>query len=233
MPTTVIRHSYWGRVRNWVPTWSALNRLGKSRVLRSSYFWLVFVPLSAKLLARVGNEVSLTLFGEIFLLTMGLPFSWKAFFYASVAFSVASLAYALSCPTIVRDYERFSDLTDQGKGGRQIVDAFQRYLWPKMDRSRVQQFLETFARSEKIDPTTNIYVEVPISTVSPDVETRLALAGSEILPEKLQDAFWYVRDLSDRKSVTARCLCTVLYSVGFIFLAVVFAQNIAYVLAYG
>ena len=146
------------------PTWSTLNRLGKSRVLRTSYLWLVLVPLCAKILSHIGDELYLTIFGETFIITMALPFSWKAFFYASVAFSAASLGYAISCPAIVRDCESFSGFVEQGKGATQIIEAFQSYLWPLRRDWAVNEFLSTFCKVEKDTRKKTVYVDSPISS---------------------------------------------------------------------
>ena len=194
----------------------------------------MLVPLCAKILSHIGDELYLTIFGETFIITMALPFSWKAFFYASVAFSAASLGYAISCPAIVRDCESFSGFVEQGKGATQIIEAFQSYLWPLRRDWAVNEFLSTFCKVEKDTRKKTVYVDSPISSISTMKEKRIRaeLAVAEILPEKIGDAFWYVRDLSDKKGIVARVLCTVLYFVGFTLLAFIFLQNILYVANY-
>ena len=99
-----------------IPLWSSLNRVERSRILWSSYFWLILVPILAKLLIKVGPEIQIPIGKSVVTFNLDLPFSWKMFYFASVAFAVASFIYSVWCPEFVRRYSTFSDYTDDGKG---------------------------------------------------------------------------------------------------------------------
>ncbi len=88
----------------WLPLWTSLRGVGESAVLRSSYFWLLAVPTLARLLVKVGPEVTLTIRGHPFKLDFELPFSWQMFYLASVFFSVAADCYYFGCPKIVKEF---------------------------------------------------------------------------------------------------------------------------------
>ena len=104
--------------------WSSLNYVGRTRALRTSYFWLLFVPLAAKALERFDAMVAIPFLGSKQMLTLSLPFSWQMFYFSSVAFAIATFIYTWKCPRIVRDYDRLSDFTEEGKGSRQILAEY-------------------------------------------------------------------------------------------------------------
>src|SRR5438094_6474286 len=90
-----------------IPSWTALRRFGTSRVLRTSYFWLFFVPIAAKLLLQLKNPLHLDIFGEIHVVHFTLPFSWYCFYFAAIAFSAATLLYSTFCPKVIKEYSSF------------------------------------------------------------------------------------------------------------------------------
>ena len=97
-------------------TWSCLRSLGKSRILRTSYFWFFAVPIAAKVLSKLNREEALTLFGRNWVLVFELPFSWTCLFFAALAFSVATFTFAWRCPKIIKDFESFRDFYTMGNG---------------------------------------------------------------------------------------------------------------------
>ena len=108
-----------------VPTWSNLNRYGKSKILRTSYVWLIIIPLIAKVIYQIDKHIPVIFFGKEITFTLSLPFSWKLFFVSSVLFSTAGLLYELFCPEIVRNYKKYSDLVDSGKGTNYLIQSFE------------------------------------------------------------------------------------------------------------
>ena len=67
-----------------VPTWSSLNSLGKSKTLKSSYIWIVVVPLVAKLFSKIESTIDFTLFGAKISVNLSLPFSWQMFYFSAL-----------------------------------------------------------------------------------------------------------------------------------------------------
>ena len=88
--------------------WSQLRTLGNSRLIRTSYFWIVFVPLCAKVLAPFHGTHTFRVLGADVTLDIDLPFSWKVFYFMALAFSAASATYTIRCPSIIRLYDSFT-----------------------------------------------------------------------------------------------------------------------------
>lgn len=197
-----------------VPLWSSLNRVGRSRVLRSSYFWLFAVPLCAHLLAKTGSQINIPLWKSTLTITLGLPFSWKMFYFSSVAFAAASFLYSTQCPSLVRDYDRFSDFADQGKGARHIVQELVviRSKFSSTDVHFRKWFIDRFA----LEP----------GAVGNDLQRMLDM---DIPKHKLADAFWWVREHADQTKPMVRATCSFCYVIGFVLIFLVLCQNFYYV----
>ncbi len=96
-------------------TWETLNSLGKSRILRTSYIWLLVVPVAAKVLSSVNSPIKLTGIGEGLRFNLELPFTWKLFYLSSIAISFAGIIYTLKCPLLVRKFNTFNDFKIEGR----------------------------------------------------------------------------------------------------------------------
>ena len=108
-----------------VPSWSSLRWLGQSRLLRSSFFWIIFVPIAAKALSATGSPVLNPIPGTNLSLALELPFSWNLFFFGALFTAAANLVFLIACPPIIRDYITYADFAGQGKGASSLLIAFE------------------------------------------------------------------------------------------------------------
>ncbi len=106
---------------NVTPTWDKLRGLGRNRVIRSSYFWFVVVPIAANLMQPVPPELSVSLFGAHFSIATTLPFSWKLLFFAALFFALASLLFSWRCPTIINRYESYRGFREAEHSGIELI----------------------------------------------------------------------------------------------------------------
>ncbi len=184
-----------------------MKRLGKSKVLLSSYVWLFLVPLGANLLAK-GQEDWLR----------RLPFTWQLWFYAACALSAASLIFSITCPVLVRKYDRFEEFLAEGRGSMQLLRALEETL--KMTHSQHDEMI-----------TANFQTRF---TVKPSPPPRSGLLPAQIpisslptIPPELQaEAFWFIRDLADCCAPIRRTVCFAFYCAGFAFAGIIVLQNV-------
>jgi hypothetical protein len=164
-------------------------------------------------MAKTGTEIHIPLWKTTFVITLGLPFSWKIFYFSSVAFALASFVYSTWCPAINRDYRSFAEFHAEGKGSRQIVlELFVSNGSLAGDDVQLRkEFLKQFDVTKKARDHNDGLYEIGI----PDW--------------KQPDAFWWVRGHSDYARPFARSICAVFYGIGFLLLFVVVAQNFMYV----
>lgn len=101
--------------------WSHLSGWRNNRLIRTSYVWIVVVPLAAKALLPVAGEREFTILGASITVDLSLPFSWQVFFFMSLAFAAAQAIYAARCPHILRDYVDFASFRETQKGVGPLV----------------------------------------------------------------------------------------------------------------
>lgn len=216
-------------VHRTVPRWSALGQMGESKILRSSYFWLFAVPLLAK--ALYSSEPHILHLPQGLRLHLELPFSWKVFYFSSVIFAVASLLYSIACPRVVRDYQRYSEWSEQGRGDRQIVrELFFLLFRPSVPAIQQEALVEHFAEITNSKVPRREEMVFPEGVV-PAARVDLQRVFDMRIPDvgMLPTAFWYVRDYADEIRPLARLLCAAFFTLGFGLLGVVAVQNFAYV----
>lgn len=221
----IIKNKLGDRIHN-VPTWTVLSALGKSRIFKSSYFWIVLVPLVAKLFSGIENIIDFEIFGASISINLALPFSWQMFYFSALFIGAASLIYSMFCPEIILKYDKFSDFTDEGKGRKQIISNLIQVVSgakvkppnTKVDEDDLIEFAEKFAVvTDKIN-TSNIGF------------TFDDLIDMEININEKANSFWWVRNKVNDSKILPRILCSAFYLLGTILLSIVFIENLLFVI---
>lgn len=103
--------------------WSDLHRIGRGFAFRSSYFWLVTVPIAAKLLDELPPSVKFNLPGadEAIELVFELPFTWVMFYFSAILMSFGRFTTGRTCPRIIQEHLNYSDFLGAGKGDRHLT----------------------------------------------------------------------------------------------------------------
>ena len=113
---------------SWIPVWSSLAKLGNSKIIKSSYFWIFFVPIMAKLLESAPNTICIGTIENCLRITLALPFSWVAFYFSSLFFGIALLIYYWKCPIILRNVDSWSVFTKKGLTIEWLLSQFANWL---------------------------------------------------------------------------------------------------------
>lgn len=219
------------RIRNlaekWerhVPTWHSLNRIGRWRVLRSSYFWIVAIPLFANALSHFPNMVEIHLWGSTYKLVVDLPFNWKMFYFSAVAFALATLLNSWKCPPIIKDYDFFDDYQKDGNSELMLKMDIQRHAKDKVNLSHEMEHCHTFIRSfcKTIDPDAS----------HPPTDPDTLMTDFRIQPDRMSDAFHFTRGVTQSWYPIIRLCCVVLYTVGLLLLSCVFIRTFIFVIKF-
>lgn len=204
--------------------WSALGRLGNSRLLKSSYYWLIVVPLLAHLIIEVNPVIKIPLWGSEHILNLGLPFSWKMFYFSAVACAISSAVYSFGCPNIVAYYKNFSDFAEGRRGTDLIKSQMYKALTTREPISNPNHLINMF--------TDGYCQKLPDKMRDPHPwEDRFSVILEEavIRDDKLEDTFEFVRSLSNLSNPKLRVFCGVCYSIAFLLILIVLVQNFIYV----
>ncbi len=202
-----------------IPNWSALNKLGKSKLISSSYFWIFFVPLVAKLFSNIENPISLLIFDATIVLNLTPPFSWNIFYFSSVFFSAASLIYIFWCPKIVSDFDGFSSFKDAGRGERFLVNNLRSMKPDKLKNPNYKKFVY-----ESFEVDLDKYLNRKKNNNDNILEDNSVITG-----KREGEFFWYVRNVRDQQNTNLRIVCTLLYLIGFSLFGFVLLENFIFV----
>jgi hypothetical protein len=96
-------------------SWISINKLGKSKLLATSYLWLIIVPIFAKLFSSIESPLDFSKYVDGLVIELSLPFSWKLFYFSAVLISIGSLTYYVWCPKVIQEFESYGDFKQQGK----------------------------------------------------------------------------------------------------------------------
>lgn len=182
-------------------TWEGLKAFGSSRAIRTAYFWFLFVPIAAKLLAPLAGKKTVVWGLE---LHITLPFTWQCFFFAAVCFSAANLIYDIRCPWIIKRFAQPSEFLSAGFSRLRLM----------MELERMKPAFEAIKTED-----------------SEDMENlRKLLAGkegySDTNSDELRNFFIAITGFADHTAPRCRFVATWLYYLGFLLLAAVVLQNI-------
>ena len=201
------------------PGWSALRSLGGSRLIRTSYFWLVSVPLVANLLSALGPTVTLRFLEWDWTFSLTLPFSWRLFYFSSVLISLATGVYWMRCPKVVRDFAAYSDFETSGRGPLQMGWLLRDALRGRPDDdaqlvllTALRLFSERRGEDAAMEPT------------SP--EALLERFPLDVNPGQ---CFWFIHNFAERARKLSRLGATLLYAAGLALVGMVLVQNFLYV----
>lgn len=185
----------------WI-RWSALKGFGSSRVLRTSYFWLLFVPIVAKVVVNLDDVLTFTVYGQPIKITLGLPFSWKMFYFSAVCFSVAGILYSWRCHVLVKRYNSFTEYVQEGRGA-----------------SHLRVYANELPGVPQEIHTLLLRTDLPAGLLSERENSR-----------DLADAFWALRNIADHSDRLSLVLTAALYALGFGLLFFVLFQNFVFVI---
>ncbi len=203
-------------------SWNNLRALGESRILRSSYFWFVAVPIVAKLLTQMDSPLMIELLGERREIHLSLPFSWYLFYYSSTAFAVATFLYSLLCPEIIKKYPSFIAYYDAGNGVQLLKEYANSVLADFEQQGKDSDLgsvvLLALKESRRDDDTR----ELP--TGKKTVQTNIEYF-SVLKREALGDIFHVISMVCGLIRPIWRGLIACLYLWGFVCLFIVICQN--------
>lgn len=103
------------------PSWESLSKIQNTWHVKTTYVWLFIVPIAAKFLSQLDDNVTLTIFQHQFNVLLNLPFSWKMFYFGALCFSLSNVMYLARCYPIVKENRSYFDFEKNGKGKLQIV----------------------------------------------------------------------------------------------------------------
>ncbi len=205
------------------PDWVALSNLGRSRTIRSSYFWIMFVPICAQFLEPLPEVIKVPVLGPV---QPALPFSWVAFFWMAIVFSAASLLFSLRCPAIVKSFTSYKDFAEEKHGELQLqLDFYETFHLSESRRWGVTPYQRFFGQlgnpRDGGNPLTKDQLRSMLDRRQYDLIYRITIP-----PANQPDAFTFLRLYAAHLRPWSRLACTLLYAAGFALAMAILLQNI-------
>lgn len=230
--------------------WSMLGLVGNTRLLRTSFVWLILVPIAAKALGPVAGTYEWSSDGlnrvtEEFLqecpepmgvrFAIRLPFSWITFYVMAVAFFLGELVYVAGCPRIVKAYRTYADYRSSHAGEQPLWTALGE-LFMTIPAGRFKRCVRDLGlclwisdkeerswRDEIIEQAIEQPTRDNRANVGAAFVTHLGRShGDQIL---LSNTFELTRSHAAMLRPAWRVACALLFGVGFALLGVVMYQN--------
>jgi len=179
--------------------------------------------LLAKLLAKFDAEHTIQILGSSFTFTLDLPFSWKVFYFSSVAIAAGTFVYTIRCPVLIKAFRGYPDYERDGKSQLVLKLAMLQHVKKTQGTDELESFAKLFC--EPALPDERKQGHAPISVK--DFVMRW-----QILPENLPDAFHFARGTASTWYPIARISCWFCYAIGFLLLFWVFVETLRFVVEF-
>jgi len=132
------------KLRNWIDqkiNWSNLKLFGEHKFVASMYIWLFIVPLIANALINLESKFPITVFNHTFIFHSTLPFSWQAFFYSALSFTLANLIRLTFCPRVIIEHSDYASFKSSEKNHLHLIEY---------EREYEERGLQVYARQKKL-----------------------------------------------------------------------------------
>ena len=237
--------------------WRTLEKLLNSQYIRSVSFWLVLLPIAAKIVSELPESVELSPFGSEppITLTLTLPFSWYIFYFSALLFFAARVLFLVFCPKFLLSFSSAGDAMTKGVTVQAITNDTRDFLVSYFKRktsatmkesSALSRILSQYRLADEFSMVAGRHPEpigLDIATsfklliVAESVEdsSRYVLGDRNNGPtiEKMQffkHIFWDLERFQSISFPIVRLLCTILIILAFLLLAKVFLQTILFVI---
>ncbi len=100
--------------------WSKINKVGNSKILKTSYYWLIIIPLFAKLLSGIKDILTFNIFGVEVIIRFSLPFSWQLFYISALLIAIADIIYTYKCPELIKEFKDYNSYQMSGRTALQL-----------------------------------------------------------------------------------------------------------------
>ncbi len=121
------------------PTWVDLRKVGNSKTIRFASGWIIVVPIAAKLLDKVEDNIVITVLSYPFHLHFKLPFRWTILFMTGLAFLLANIIYESFCPKLIKETNNYRDFSDQKRSAEELRQLLT--MHDKTPNDQIQRWL--------------------------------------------------------------------------------------------
>lgn len=215
------------RIKNDFASWIIIDSLGKLKFSKSSYYYIVIVPILAKALEKIKSPILLIFGDNKFLINIDLPFSWYLFYFGAVAIAIGSLLYQIFCPEIIKNYKNYGEFLTSGESDT--------YLDRMVNKYNISSLYLKFVGQSYIEQKIKETVEIPSFTRRelPKIQERERIVDYKHNIKYQEDRKNMFNELYDKVKLSNKKIRIVsfsLYMFAFATFGWVILQNIYFVI---
>lgn len=199
-----------------IPSWQHLSSIGNNKVIKSTYIWIIVIPIIAKFLEKIPDNLIIPFYENIEI-QLKLPFSWQLLYFSALIFAISTVMFTLFSPPLLSKFSDIPSYIEKGLGKEQLITFLS--SWLRKNKTIYD------SNGENINTNSYLYLfyEKYCVTLSPtDLENfknnkislskrvrKLAIKDSEF-----HNSFWFLRSSMAYDGLILRILITILYLVG-------------------
>jgi hypothetical protein len=105
--------------------WTTVRSIGETKFAKSSYIYLVLVPIITKIVSTVKSPLNFVIFEEQISLNFDISISWYVFYTATILIAIGQSIYILFCPKIIKDYSNFGEFDATGMSNEYLYSTYE------------------------------------------------------------------------------------------------------------
>lgn len=199
--------------------WQTIKSIMDMKVVSSAGVWVFVVPALVKTsIFFSDSESGLGVSGiNIELASLSL----LTLYFSAVSFFLGGLFYYLSCPSLLKVVDTFSDFCEQKFSEYRLSEELEGLS--EKNANKLVALLRSGAAeasADKINSCEFILLNVGKSN------------SINLEDDQLSNAFWIIQSYLSRSKLVMRMTCSLFFIVGFCLLASIFVRNISLVIIY-
>ena len=221
---------------NIAAKWTAIDNLGKMRLSKNSYYWVILLPIIVSLVpTNITDDLSFRVFGETLNFSIHLPFKWYILFLVGLFFGLATLVYEWKCPSFIKTFRSYSQYKGSGYPHSYLMQQAELYSLNENEK------IKNYNHTEPVEAYRDILHK--IAEVNND---GIAQYGhmykadysapnfdfqkqTTIYEKDRQDAFDVIFNKTQIHYPFWRSLCTIWYAKGTLLLSYLILKNVYFV----
>ncbi|HZV69319.1 MAG TPA: hypothetical protein VFG10_07240 [Saprospiraceae bacterium] len=122
--------------------WRNIDYLGNMKLSRSSYYWVILIPVIVSIVQNIDNEINVVIAQKQFEFNFTLPFKWYLLYMVGVLFGIGTLLYQLFCPYIIKTFKNYTEYISSGYPPTFLIDQAEKL---KFKSYKLSQYEELFS----------------------------------------------------------------------------------------
>lgn len=222
--------------------WQWYRDLFQVTIFRYLITWFAFVPLVAKLLTNIPDQVIFqTAPNKLLEINISLPFHWELLWLSSLTFVIAFLLYKLFCPRFITTYPTYTDYKAYYHSPRWLVEESAKIINGKIELPKFFKRLNTkgylkllpYQEISKVETVVKTYVTEVLfnfegktySLALPIVDENGKILERESSTAELE-IFWEVYGRFSSSKTFIRGIILLSLIISLLLFGIVFIENI-------